>query len=234
VTRAQLFVLGGRDVGRSFDIEDEAVLGRDAGCEVRLADRSISRRHARLAFDGLQWVLEDLGSRNGVKVGGERVESATLVDHDELVLGDLPLRFRLDEADRAQPEPLPEEGDEVELEEEIVLEGEDLEPAPAPVPGRPAAPAPRAPRAVGPAPSELDGTAGGDTSPPREAPPSRLSDRDSRRQELLRESSAGLLRGDLSQQPTWVKGLIALLVVALAVGIVLVVFQAVRGVRETL
>ena len=39
--KAQLFILSGRDVGRSFDIGESAVLGRVAECEVTLHDRSI-------------------------------------------------------------------------------------------------------------------------------------------------------------------------------------------------
>ena len=40
---------------------------------MRLPDVGISRRHARLDFDGSQVVLTDLGSTNGTLVNGQRI-----------------------------------------------------------------------------------------------------------------------------------------------------------------
>ncbi len=101
---ARLFVLGGRDVGRSFAIEEAAVLGRGEECDVKLRDRSVSRAHARVFREEGRWILEDLGSRNGIRLRGERVERAPLADHDEILLGELPLRFRLEDSSLAAEE----------------------------------------------------------------------------------------------------------------------------------
>jgi predicted component of type VI protein secretion system len=129
----QLFVLSGPQVGRVFDVTSGAVLGRSPGCACVLADRSVSREHARIDAIGGAWRLVDLGSRNGVRVRGERVEEADLVDLDEFQIGEVLLRFR-----SAAPAPAVEESG-FELEEEIVL-------APAPqaatAPARAPAPAP--------------------------------------------------------------------------------------------
>lgn len=53
-------------------------IGRASGCELVLADRSISRLHARFSrvADGV--LVEDLGSRHGTWVAGARVERAAL------------------------------------------------------------------------------------------------------------------------------------------------------------
>jgi transcriptional regulator with PAS, ATPase and Fis domain len=53
-------------------------LGRDPGCSVELPGVEASRRHARLGWDGPVLVVEDLKSRNGTFVDGERVERAPL------------------------------------------------------------------------------------------------------------------------------------------------------------
>jgi pSer/pThr/pTyr-binding forkhead associated (FHA) protein len=65
-----------------------AVLGRDAAVELPLRDPGISRRHARIQAgpDGL--VLEDAGSRTGIRVGGARVGGAIPLRGDsEVALG---------------------------------------------------------------------------------------------------------------------------------------------------
>lgn len=48
-------------------------IGRGEGEGVLAADSQISRLHARVRFDGRDWEVEDLGSRNGTSVDGERV-----------------------------------------------------------------------------------------------------------------------------------------------------------------
>jgi transcriptional regulator with AAA-type ATPase domain len=48
-------------------------LGRAELAEAEGLDAAISRQHVRLTFEGGSWVVEDLGSRNGSFVGGERL-----------------------------------------------------------------------------------------------------------------------------------------------------------------
>jgi hypothetical protein len=51
-----------------------AVLGRSRECDVVLDDVNVSRRHAEVRPSGGSWTVRDLGSTNGVKVNGRRVE----------------------------------------------------------------------------------------------------------------------------------------------------------------
>jgi len=65
-----------------FDIEpeDEAVIiGRSSDAGVAVPDRSMSRRHARLFLEGGEWLVEDLGSRNGTLLNGRRITEPTPV-----------------------------------------------------------------------------------------------------------------------------------------------------------
>ena len=48
-------------------------IGRDPACEIRLNDDSVSRRHASLRIDESRVELSDHGSRNGVRVNGDRI-----------------------------------------------------------------------------------------------------------------------------------------------------------------
>jgi hypothetical protein len=75
-----------------------AVIGRSRDCDVVLADPNVSRRHAEVRPDGHGgWQVRDLGSTNGVKVNGRRIEGATpLESGDRLALGTADIRFVLE------------------------------------------------------------------------------------------------------------------------------------------
>ena len=74
--------------------EGEYLLGRHRDSVVPIDTHAVSRRHARLRVGGGEAILEDLASRNGTFVRGERLAGpARLVDGDEFQLG--PLRFIL-------------------------------------------------------------------------------------------------------------------------------------------
>ena len=74
----------------------ENVIGRDDGVTLWIDDNSVSRRHARIVVDEQEAVLEDLGSKNGTLLRGERVESPTrLVDEDLITIGPASITFRV-------------------------------------------------------------------------------------------------------------------------------------------
>ena len=50
--------------------QGETVIGRSATCQVTIEDPLVSREHARIRIVGDRATIEDLGSRNGVQVGG--------------------------------------------------------------------------------------------------------------------------------------------------------------------
>jgi len=77
------------------------VLGRDRYVSVFLDHRSVSRSHASITISGGTAVLEDLQSKNGTFLRGERITAATrLSDGDEIRLGTVRLIFRVLETDR--------------------------------------------------------------------------------------------------------------------------------------
>src|SRR4051812_16096131 len=69
------------------------LIGRSRRCDFVVADPSVSRRHALLLRSRDGWTLYDLGSTNGTRVNGWRVERAALRQGDEVELGALRLRF---------------------------------------------------------------------------------------------------------------------------------------------
>jgi hypothetical protein len=66
---------------------EDLVIGRGPGCDISLGDRTVSRRHARLVFRDGSWIVQDLGSRNGIALNGARVGRCQLHPGDRLSLG---------------------------------------------------------------------------------------------------------------------------------------------------
>jgi len=65
---------------------------------VEVGDPRMSTKHARIAFAGGRYVLEDLGSKNGTLLAGEPVRTATLEDGDVFELGETFFVFRMAKA----------------------------------------------------------------------------------------------------------------------------------------
>lgn len=60
-------------------VDADTVIGRGEGCEVRLDDAAVSRRHARLFRVGSEWFVEDLRSQNGTFVDSELLQAPRLL-----------------------------------------------------------------------------------------------------------------------------------------------------------
>jgi hypothetical protein len=83
--------------GRTYPLAiGSTVIGRGDQATLRLPDVGISRRHARIDFDGTQVVLTDLGSTNGSMVNGQRVSAVALNPGDMVQIGTTTLTFRVD------------------------------------------------------------------------------------------------------------------------------------------
>ena len=87
---------------------DEYTFGRLEGHSIRLTERNISRKHAKLskASDGHSYWVEDLGSYNGVYVNGTRVEAPKQLNHGDLVqIGDYRIVLQNEHADDRMSQP---------------------------------------------------------------------------------------------------------------------------------
>jgi pSer/pThr/pTyr-binding forkhead associated (FHA) protein len=81
--------------GTRFELPGEAVtIGRDRTNDVVVpGDSKVSRLHAEMQVREGQWVLVDLGSRNGTFVNGRRIRQHPLRDGDRLQLGEVTFSF---------------------------------------------------------------------------------------------------------------------------------------------
>lgn len=74
----------------------ENLIGRDREAVVWIDDESVSRRHARISIGGEATTVEDLGSKNGTSVQGERIRTITpLRDRDVIKVGPASLVLRV-------------------------------------------------------------------------------------------------------------------------------------------
>jgi len=84
--------------GRTERIAAEGVvIGRSREADVVLEDPNVSRRHAELRPSGGSWIVRDLGSTNGVKVNGRRIQGPqSLRAGDTIELGTARVTFELE------------------------------------------------------------------------------------------------------------------------------------------
>lgn len=81
-----LTVIEGKYANQHWAMDkEEIVIGRDDTCDVVLPERQVSRQHIRIFKHDTQYYIEDLQSRNGTWVNGQRVEGTReLYDGDEI------------------------------------------------------------------------------------------------------------------------------------------------------
>ena len=99
-----LVVVQGPDLGRTFDVAGDAVVGRDPTAAMQLSDQEVSRRHAIVSAGGDGLAIEDLGSSNGTWIGDDRVSgTATIALGQTLRVGGTVLELREGEPTGEQP-----------------------------------------------------------------------------------------------------------------------------------
>jgi hypothetical protein len=243
---AQLFVLSGADVGRSFELKAGARIGRSPECEIVLKDPSVSRKHAHAERRGEAWWLVDDGSRNGITVERVRVPRLELHDGQEFQVGELLVRFRASSAEPvasaappappvappAPPQPRAEPARPRTRADEIVLEGADgeIELTPREL-GRTTLarqPAEAASKAAG----ALRDTGFG--ARPAGAPlDARKTAAGARVLQYHRiEDRGGLASADLTQLPAWLKTALVALAVVLAGAVAYLAFAGTATLKE--
>ncbi|MBN1209841.1 MAG: FHA domain-containing protein [Myxococcaceae bacterium] len=113
-----LRVMNGPREGERIEINNaqEFIIGRDETADVIFKDDLVSRRHVKIRRDWAGTHVEDLGSRNGIKVNKKKVNRKTLREGDELEVGNIRLLY-VDPTDLSEPSvPIPESPADEEVE----------------------------------------------------------------------------------------------------------------------
>lgn len=106
--RPALVFLSGDLLAVSVPLErEEIILGRALEADVRINDTKVSRQHARIntvvnqETGETKYVLNDLASKNGTLLNGQKIVQEILHNGDKIQIGEYLLRFELlDEIDR--------------------------------------------------------------------------------------------------------------------------------------
>lgn len=76
--------------------DGDNIIGRAPDAAVWLEAPGVSRHHARIRLEGEKATIEDLGSKNGTYVGGERLTAPTvLADGDQIRVSSVVMSFRI-------------------------------------------------------------------------------------------------------------------------------------------
>ncbi len=94
MSSAFLIVERGHNAGTRIELKDfPASIGRDPSNSVVIRDSESSRHHLRIKRRGRLFILEDLDSRNGTYINGDRVINSTLSNGDRILVGTTELTF---------------------------------------------------------------------------------------------------------------------------------------------
>lgn len=75
----------------------EILIGRDAICDLRLEDQTISARHAKLTFRQGQWWIEDLQSKNGTLLNLATISTPVVVtSNDKIQCGQVEILIQME------------------------------------------------------------------------------------------------------------------------------------------
>lgn len=85
-------------------IRDEITIGRKEGNTIRLTERNVSRKHAKISRANGAVAIEDLGSYNGVRVNGTRISQRTVLSvSDRVQIGDYLIELKAEGVEQPVP-----------------------------------------------------------------------------------------------------------------------------------
>ncbi|HZE95455.1 MAG TPA: FHA domain-containing protein [Planctomycetota bacterium] len=115
----------------TYNLSDDVItLGRSKENNIVLKNIKASRRHARIERIGATYQITDLGSGNGTKINGKKIDFHTLKKGDEIRIGDATITLKaIDDAvdaagdtDAGEDEEITVKDDEIKIQDDAAEE----------------------------------------------------------------------------------------------------------------
>ncbi|MCH7741839.1 MAG: FHA domain-containing protein [Proteobacteria bacterium] len=81
---------------------NSASIGRKSDCDISIKDPAVSGNHAQLKKTRDGYLIEDLGSTNGLHLAGQKISQKVLKNEDVVTIGEHQLRFLFSDADAGE------------------------------------------------------------------------------------------------------------------------------------
>jgi pSer/pThr/pTyr-binding forkhead associated (FHA) protein len=117
----------------SYVINKRAItIGRSRDNTIAIANKAISRRHARIDLLDEGYILSDAGSLNGTFLNDQRTQRAQLAAGDKISIGSYSIQFEIDakRTGPALPEKVAPAADDASAQDEISIQETGSSPAP--------------------------------------------------------------------------------------------------------
>lgn len=72
--------------GKRWTLDRELLLGREQNCDIVISDRQVSRHHAKVLSTAEGIILEDLKSKNGTHLNGQRISEQVVLKDGDVVM----------------------------------------------------------------------------------------------------------------------------------------------------
>lgn len=101
----KVILIKDKPVGQFELSGDITSIGRRSECDISIKDPAVSGSHAQIQKLGKNYVIEDLGSTNGVVYNGRKVKQQILRNNDVITIGEHQLKFLITVEAAASPKP---------------------------------------------------------------------------------------------------------------------------------
>jgi hypothetical protein len=78
----------------NWELRDRATIGRSLDCDICVRDILLSRHHCKFEPFSDRWIISDLNSRNGTRIGSEKITRQVLLDGDVIRVGKMQICFK--------------------------------------------------------------------------------------------------------------------------------------------
>ena len=125
----KIILIKDKPIGQFVVSADITSIGRKSECDISIKDPAVSGNHARIQKLGRNYVIEDLGSTNGVVYKGRKVKQQILKHNDVVSIGEHQLKFLItgDSVIEERPRTLVTTPSTTQIRAQlVVLSGEDV------------------------------------------------------------------------------------------------------------